>query len=333
MNKHHVSHALRGMGAGFKASDKIFKLSDAQGYLLGWGTSADIPSDGDTGWAKGAVFIDLTNGVMYENVGSVTSADFDKVGFDYSSAAATISIGDDSATAFKIAEGSNAYMTFVTTDGGEKITVHKDLDLDADLDVSSQATSISIIDNNAAALDIKEGTNSYLKFVTTDGSEKVVVGKDLDLDGDLDVSTQATTVSVLDDNAAALDIAEGANSYLKVVTTDNKEQVEIAKCLAQGTQTIDMADASVTLVRAGTGGTLLTASVLLVDPNSSGADEDLLLPPEADCTGLVLDIYNTGGEGIVVKDDSGASTLVTIATAKAARLVCDGTSWYVLAGA
>ena len=48
------------------------------------------------------------------------------------------------------------------------------------VDLSGQANSITMPDNTAAALDIKEAGNSYLKFVTTNSSEKVVVGKDMD---------------------------------------------------------------------------------------------------------------------------------------------------------
>ena len=39
---------------------------------------------------------------------------------------------------------------------------------------------ISLTDNLANALDVTEGSNSYLKFVTTDAGEKIVAGKDLE---------------------------------------------------------------------------------------------------------------------------------------------------------
>lgn len=42
-------------------------------------------------------------------------------------------------------------------------------------------TTISLTDNQAAALDFLEAANSYLKFVTSNGAEKVVVGKLLSL--------------------------------------------------------------------------------------------------------------------------------------------------------
>lgn len=45
------------------------------------------------------------------------------------------------------------------------------------LNCATQATDLTLKDNEASALDIKEGANSYLKFVTTDSGEKIVPGK------------------------------------------------------------------------------------------------------------------------------------------------------------
>ena len=92
-------------------------------------------------------------------------------------------------------------------------------------------------------------------------------------------------------------------------------------------QTIDMADNPVTLTLnpSVTAGTLLIGNVLYVDANS-GANENLLLPPEADCTGLLLIIENTGGETINVQDDAGGA-VVTLETANVAYCTCDGSSW------
>lgn len=92
-------------------------------------------------------------------------------------------------------------------------------------------------------------------------------------------------------------------------------------------QTIDMDDAAVALVfgTAGAGEVQITSNILYVDANS-GATEDLTLTPEATSKGLILWLVNTGGESIVVKDDGG-STVATVATAKRATFVCDGTTW------
>lgn len=93
-------------------------------------------------------------------------------------------------------------------------------------------------------------------------------------------------------------------------------------------QTIDMSDAQValTLVPGTPSGTTLTSNVLYVDANS-GATEDLLLPPEADCNGLMLYLYNTGGESIVVKEDGDSTTIATVTTGAVGIFACDGTTW------
>lgn len=98
--------------------------------------------------------------------------------------------------------------------------------------------------------------------------------------------------------------------------------------LLGGVQTIDMADAQVALVRgtAGAGQVRLLGRILFVDANS-GATEDLLLPPEAGSAGEVLFIVNTGGEDIVVKEDSDTTTIATISTTECGLFTCDGTSW------
>lgn len=98
-------------------------------------------------------------------------------------------------------------------------------------------------------------------------------------------------------------------------------------------QTIDMADAAVvlTLVPGTPAGTNLTSNVLFVDPNSGQATENLDLPPEADCNGLVLFVMNTGGEGIVVRSDGGG-TIITLDTAQHGLVACDGTTWFGFMG-
>ena len=49
------------------------------------------------------------------------------------------------------------------------------------IDLSSQANEISLPDNQAAAINFTESTNSYLKFVTTDSAEKVSFNKQIEI--------------------------------------------------------------------------------------------------------------------------------------------------------
>lgn len=145
---------------------------------------------------------------------------------------------------------------------------------------------------------------------------------------DLSAMTTGQADVVIGDNlASALAVRESSTDYLVVSTTNNGERVNSVKPLTVGAepQVIDMADAAVTLVwgaAAGAGEVLVTSNMLIVDPNSGGAGEDLGLS-ESLPSGLMLFIQNTGGENIVVKS-SGGSTLGTIATGKAGAVVTNG---------
>lgn len=95
-----------------------------------------------------------------------------------------------------------------------------------------------------------------------------------------------------------------------------------------GVVTIDMADAAHTLVygTAAAAQSQLTGNVLFVDPNSGQATENLDLPAFASSKGVVLHIFNTGGEGIVVRAP-GPVTVITLDTAQHGVVACDGTAW------
>ncbi len=98
---------------------------------------------------------------------------------------------------------------------------------------ATTANTISIPDNLADALNITESTNSYIKFVTTNAAETVVVTPLLTVAAGISF-TGATGVNLLklaDNLASALDITEAANSYLKFTTTDAAELVTIGKNL------------------------------------------------------------------------------------------------------
>jgi hypothetical protein len=136
-------------------------------------------------------------------------------------------------------------------------------------------------------------------------------------------------VAILDNDADAFEIAQGANVYLHCDTTNDAERVAVSKLLTfPSVTTVAMADAAHALVlgTAGAGETKLVGNVVFVDPESGGASEDLTLPAEASSDGLVLFIFNTGGEGVVVKDDA-AGTVITLDTAQHGIVACNGTAW------
>jgi len=84
--------------------------------------------------------------------------------------------------------------TISTTSGALTLTTTGTVTLNhgGTVDASAQTNILSIKDNEAASLDVKEGSTSYLKFVTTNSSEKIVVGQD---------TTFADDVSLVSDSA------------------------------------------------------------------------------------------------------------------------------------
>jgi hypothetical protein len=146
------------------------------------------------------------------------------------------------------------------------------------------------------------------------------------------VRVEAGPGKVLYDTGSSPSIAEVVNTLTPAGTTSTTSGILTAGGLfaLNAAQVLDMNDTTVQLTvdTGALAGTLLTSNVLRVDPNSGGAGEDLELPPEAAAAGLVLWIYNTGGENIVVKDDSGVTTIDTIATTEFGFFLCDGTAWH-----
>jgi hypothetical protein len=108
------------------------------------------------------------------------------------------------------------------------------LDIDADdIDVSTQATDIKLIDNTALALRLMEGSTEYLRVTTTNSGEKIDVSTSLQLDGAVDINgavdcsgdvtfSDAQSISMADNLGFALRVVEGSNEYVRFVTTDGR---------------------------------------------------------------------------------------------------------------
>lgn len=95
-------------------------------------------------------------------------------------------------------------------------------------------------------------------------------------------------------------------------------------------QTIDMADAAVTLVygTAGAGQVTLTSEMLFVDANSGGSSENLIPPPVATSFGRILFIVNTGGEAVHFRDAGDTTDVMQIASGECAFAFCNGSAWF-----
>jgi hypothetical protein len=109
------------------------------------------------------------------------------------------------------------------------------------IDLDGQANEVLIPDNQASAVNFTESTNSYLKLVTTNGSESVNIGKDLKIvtDGDAitfgadsevslthvhDAGVRLNSTMALQFRDSALSISSSADGQLDI---DADTEVEI----------------------------------------------------------------------------------------------------------
>ena len=77
--------------------------------------------------------------------------------------------------------------------------------------LSTSVTGVSLTDNSSSAFDIKEGSNSYMKFVTTNGSEKIQIGKTLYAASDATISHQF--ISSLPSGYCILELKNNSAKY------------------------------------------------------------------------------------------------------------------------
>ena len=193
--------------------------------------------DAATGDFSGDVDIDGTANLDAVDI----DGDVDIAGDLTFSAAKDVHFIDNNAAALEFSEAGNAYLTFVTTDSSEAVKFSKNLDIDAsDIDLSTQVVDLTIIDNQAQAFRIMEGTTEYLRVTTTNSGEKIDVSTTLQLDGAVDINgavdcsgdvtfSDAQSISMTDNLGFALRVMEGSNEYVRFVTTDGSEEVDFSK--------------------------------------------------------------------------------------------------------
>lgn len=201
------------------------------------------------------------------------------------------------------------------------------------------ATGVNVAvfpDNLASALAFQEGSNKYLEFVTTNGSEAVALYKTLTLP----VATGTAIFAMTDNLADACNFKEGANSYLKFTTTNSSEAVVIGQnTTLAGTFTITSASAAaVSVGRLGA-----TTPALLVDASTATSITGFSIKSAASGGGVALaaigetnvattldakgsgtlSLNSVGTGGLIVGSSTGR-TLVMAGTLTAGGLVTCG---------
>ena len=101
--------------------------------------------------------------------------------------------------------------TLATTSGALTITSAGSLDINhsGTIDLATQANELTIKDNESASFEIKEGSTSYFKLVTTNSAEKIFLGKDTTIDGN--GSSGGITIS-----DGLIDMRTGTGSVSKI---------------------------------------------------------------------------------------------------------------------
>jgi hypothetical protein len=116
---------------------------------------------------------------------------------------------------------------------------------------------LSIPDNLADSFSIKEGSNSYIKFTTTNAAESITLSKATTIAAALSAdsltvdqislnnstitlsgSTGANIIAIQDNLASALDISESSSSYLKFITTNSSESISFGVKMSNNVQPI-----------------------------------------------------------------------------------------------
>ena len=201
--------------------------------------------------------------------------------------------------------------------------------LNGNLDLSSGNRDILINDNSSTALEIKEGSNTYLTFDTTNTTEKIILGKSIDANsnnitgvntlgvssitlGSISITASATELNYVD--VSVLGTAEASKALvvdaLKNITDINSlSATSLSGTLSTATQpNITSLSSSVTIIgQTSSGGKLIlrestdqgTNQITIKAPATLSSNYTLRLPVD---DGNSNNFLKTDGSGILSWD-------------------------------
>lgn len=167
----------------------------------------------------GATTAEIGNVYMGDSDGMYFGDDQDASMVHDGTKSINLSIADNVAAALDIKQGSNSYMTFVTTDSGEKITVSKGISTNQAITMTG-TTGVNelVVTNNANdALSIKASGAADLIAFNTTATPSITI-------------TPATTVTGVLTSSAGISIAEAKNIAVgatngTIIATNNTQKL------------------------------------------------------------------------------------------------------------
>jgi hypothetical protein len=216
-----VSNSGSGAGLLDVDADGAITVDAGAGLSLQGGAASDFTSSTGLLTVSGGsgVTVTSTGGTLTLN-GTGQIVDLNGASLDIDTTAGVtmdatgISLDSDAASNFTTSSGaltltSAAAATWSTGAGKLSITGAGGIDLDT----SGGAGAVTLLDNNAAALEIKEGSNSYLKFNTTNSLEGIVAGKPISVDSSIAIFKASGAGAAL--NQGDIVYLTSSNNYQK----------------------------------------------------------------------------------------------------------------------
>lgn len=249
-----------------------------------------ISGDKVSGGTIGTVTITALAGNLSLGDNNITNVG--DIAVDSISADATdmdITLTDNSATALEIKEGSNAYLTFDSTNAAEKITLGKKLEAGSveiegsNFDINGGAIDGAIIGANTAAA----GTFTAITGTSLNLTEgNITNAGDVALDS---ISADDSDIDILltDNRSAGLEIKEGSNAYLTFVTLNGSEKVTLGQKLEAGAVEIEGSNFD---IQGGTIGSSVTATTQAAGTNNTTVATTSFAATAADNAAVALAI-------------------------------------------
>ena len=183
------------------------------------------------------------------------------------------------------------------------------------------ANSAILVDANSKIDKLLTGTiqinNTANQIDTTSGDLILNPTSNLDIDaGTIDISTQATELSIIDNSATAFTIVEGSTTYITIDTTNSDELIKFGEQVQfSGAYTLPTGDGAAGQALVANGNGVVTfqdvAATLTIDATDNSTTADVSL--------LTDDLQFTGGEGLDISVAKvGTDVIVTIAGEDAA---------------